>query len=87
MDGIDGNITFDANDSIRESKTYRFEKKLVNRDVDCWCSGWFFWPKIGVDGAEPRLHAFSYDVSGRETKQNKQFQLNLMFIFLASVYK
>lgn len=45
-----------------EPKTYRFEKKFVNRDVDC-CSGGFFWPKIGVDGAEPRRHAFSYDVS------------------------
>lgn len=34
----------------------------MNRDVDC-CSGGFFCPKIGVDGAEPRRHAFSYDVS------------------------
>lgn len=51
--------------------TYRFEKKFVNRDVDC-CSGGFFWPKIGVDGAEPRRHAFSYDVSVK----NKQFQLD-----------
>lgn len=52
--------------------TYRFEKKFVKRDVDCWCSGWFFCPKIGVDGAEPRRHAFSYDVSRGEMKRDKK---------------
>lgn len=51
-----------------EMVTYRFEKKFVKRDVDC-CSGGFFWPNIGVDGAEPRLHAFSYDVSAKGKKQ------------------
>jgi hypothetical protein len=39
--------------------THRFEKKIVNRDADD--SG--FCVNIGVLGAEPRLHAFSYDVS------------------------
>lgn len=41
---------------------YRFEKKFVNLDVDC-CS--FFCPRIGVAGADPRRHAFSYEVSGK----------------------
>lgn len=41
-------------------KNYLFEKKFVNLDVVC-CS--FFWPNIGVAGADPRRHAFSYDVS------------------------
>lgn len=51
--------------------TYRFEKKFVNRDVVC-CSGGFFWPNIGVDGAEPRRHAFSYDVSVSRKKRGKK---------------
>lgn len=44
--------------------TYRFEKKIVNRDADD--SG--FWLIMGVFGAEPRLHAFSYDVSAKKSK-------------------
>lgn len=47
--------------------TYRFEKKFVKRDVDC-CS--VFWPRMGVFGAEPRLHAFSYDVSVKREEKN-----------------
>jgi hypothetical protein len=35
--------------------TYRFEKNIVNREVDD--SG--FCVSIGVLGADPRLHAFS----------------------------
>lgn len=47
--------------------THRFEKNIVNRDADD--SG--FCVSIGVLGADPRLHAFSYDVSvsGRKTKK------------------
>lgn len=56
----------------RNWETYRFEKKFVNRDVDC-CSGGFFWPNIGVDGAEPRRHAFSYDVSANVKEKQKKF--------------
>lgn len=54
-------------------KPYRFEKKFVNRDVDC-CSGGFFRVEssIGVDGAEPRRHAFSYDVSANEGEQKTE---------------
>lgn len=57
-------------------ETYRFEKKFVNRDVDC-CSGGFFWPSIGVDGAEPRRHAFSYDVSANGKKQKISISFNV----------
>ena len=44
--------------------TYRFEKNIVNREVDD--SG--FCVSIGVFGADPRLHAFSYDVSAKKKK-------------------
>ena len=46
----------------QETFTYRFEKKIVKRDADD--SG--FWLSMGVFGAEPRLHAFSYDVSANK---------------------
>jgi hypothetical protein len=49
---------FDRND--------RFEKKFVNLDVLCWS----FWPIIGVVGADPRRHAFSYDVSAKQQANN-----------------
>lgn len=61
--------------------TYRFEKKFVNRDVDC-CSGGFFCPNIGVDGAEPRRHAFSYDVS----VEREYFQLDFNVISKPSIW-
>lgn len=41
---------------------YLFVKKFVNRDVDC-CPCELCSFKTGVEGADPRLHAFSYDVS------------------------
>lgn len=43
-------------------RTHRFEKKIVKRDADD-DSG--FCESIGVLGALPLLHAFSYDVSIR----------------------
>lgn len=46
----------------RKYETYRFEN-MENMELDC-CSG--FCPNIGVLGADPRLHAFSYDVSRME---------------------
>ena len=49
------------------TETYRFEKNIVNREADD--SG--FCVSIGVLGAEPRLHAFSYDVS--VNKEEKKF--------------
>ncbi len=46
-----------------------FEKKFVNRDVEC--DSFCFCPSIGVAGAEPRRHAFSYDVSERKQIEKK----------------
>ena len=45
-----------------KNKTNRFEKKIVNLEVDD-CSA--FCDRIGVFGADPRLQAFSYEVSER----------------------
>lgn len=45
--------------------THRFEKNIVNREADD--SG--FGLSIGVFGADPRRHAFSYDVSAMKSKQ------------------
>lgn len=53
--------------SLSITYAYRFEKKIVNRDVDD--SG--FCVIMGVFGAEPRRHAFSYDVSA--SKKNEKF--------------
>lgn len=48
-------------------ETYLFEKKFVKREV-VWDSVVCFCPNMGVVGAEPRLHAFSYDVSVKKKK-------------------
>lgn len=54
-------------------KIYRFEKRFENKELDC-CSG--FEPNIGVFGADPRLHAFSYDVSEIQRKSKNTISEN-----------
>lgn len=49
----------------------------MNRDADD--SG--FCESIGVFGAEPRLHAFSYDVSVRKERERKKI-MSLSFSLL-----
>lgn len=37
-----------------------------------------FWLSMGVFGAEPRLHAFSYDVSAKKSENFLLIHLNCM---------
>lgn len=62
------------------NETHRFEKKMVNREADD--SG--FCVSIGVLGADPRRHAFSYDVSASKIKILSTFKYLWNFFNLSS---
>lgn len=66
-------------------RTYLLEKKFVNLEVvwDSVC----FWPKMGVVGAEPRRHAFSYDVSAKREIQNVRDNHKLTFLMFGGSRK